>query len=159
MVSIQRRRGLSLVEGLIALVILSVGFVALLSSSSQETRFTGLTRERFLAELSLRQLREAYRGWTQLEYSSFPATEEEFFSVDLYPTLLTDNPLLQDSADPERAEVDRAFREASEKAGIERAVLYREVEAEGQRVGIVTFLVRYPRKEGHATLRYVHIAY
>lgn len=154
------RRGLSLLEGLVALMILSVGFVGLLSTSSGESRFTGMSREHFLAGQALRQLREAFRGQPRLAYQDvFPAAESDYEGNPLYATQINEHPLLLVPDHPELAPVHEAFETALSRAGIERRILYREMDSPEGTIGVVTYLVRFPRGDGVVRIQDVEVVH
>jgi hypothetical protein len=155
-----RRRGFSLVEALVAILILVGGFGAMLSTSVQESKHFSVTRERYLANLALRNLRESFRNRLKSEYLSFPDTVDEFFAVELNQGLLTEDSILGVEPGEVGSEVQIRIQDAMTRAGIEQALAYKEFDTPDGKVGRVTFVVRYPATGGRIVeLRDTFIAY
>ena len=147
------RTGLSLVEALIAILMLSTGFVALLTLSTGESQRVDISRQRLLADQALRQLREALAPALQEELREFPDSLAAFDANPLYQSAIAELPGISIPEDPERAALAQAFEDALEADGVRRAVLYRHSDGPAN-PGLATFLVRYPGPSGELrTLR------
>lgn len=145
-----RRRGLSLVEVLVAVALLAVLIGGILTFSQQETRSVGATEERFVATLLLAELREAFGGRPALYYQlqGFPPRFEDFNA--LHRTFLEQHPATV-PAPPGQVEGPAAtlILQRMQAMQVRRAVLFEPVTlASGAQAGVVTFEVRYRNAAG-----------
>ena len=141
------RAGLSLVEALVALMMLSAGFGALLSLSTGETQRVDLSRQRLLADRALRQLSESLRPALVEELQEFPPTLAAFDGNPLYRSIIAEMPGIATPEDPTRAALAQAFEDALEADGIRRAVLFQPGTGPSD-PGLVTYVVRYQGPDG-----------
>lgn len=143
------RRGMSLVEALVAVAILAVALGGLLTLGRQETQGVGMTEERLMAILALEELRETFghRPRTYYEDQGFP---EDAAS---YPALLTT--LLDDHAatiplPPDRdGPIAQAVARRRAALQMQRLVTFKPFTTpDGVQAGLVRFLVRYKTRQG-----------
>ncbi len=130
-----------MVEAMLAIMMLAVGFIALLSLSNSESQRTDISRQRLLADQALRQLREALGEWTQEELLEFPASLADF--TPLHASRIEELPGIAIPENPERAAIAQAFETALKADTIERVVVFRP-SVSPEEPGFARFIVRYP---------------
>ena len=143
------RRGMSLVEALVAVVILAVALGGMLTLGQQETKGVGMTEERLMAILALEELREAFghRPRTYYEGLGLPADPAGF--SPLLATVIDDHgatvPLPPDRDGP----IAQAVARRRQGLSMQRMVLYQPFTTpDGVEAGMVRFLVRYKTRQG-----------
>lgn len=148
-----RRRGLSLLEALMAGVILMLTVVGILSLVNQQPRAIAFSQDRQVAEMLLEELREAY-GFLPLGTLSNLGFDSSSQGLDdLVETRFEDNPVvtfpdtLEDDAPPGRVALAKQIQRMDAKRGI-----YLDVEDLGSGLSraVLTFRVGWTTPKGQA---------
>lgn len=152
-----RRRGLSLIEVLVAVAILAVSLAAILTLASSENTAGASDRDRLLAAGLLRELEECFAHRPRRYFGSphglaFPETLDQF--GDLHASAILEHPMIT-PANPEEARdgIGRALAGFLATRKARRAILLSAPDGpDGP--GVVTFLVEWESPSGGSrTLR------
>ncbi len=147
-----KRRGLSLVETIVALAILVVAGVGLLVTSQGETKGVIHTKERYTAEILLGELEAAFGGKALEFYQTrgFPPPPQDpslDTFTDLHRSLFLEHPTITGMEPPssfEDSDVSKALRKSMKAMQVKRSIFVEELTG-GQNLtaGLVTFRVSY----------------
>lgn len=137
-----RRRGLSVLEAVVAIAVLAFSVAALIRFSSGESRAISMSEERLTAIMLLGEMQQTLNHRDFAFYSQFPARREQFDG--LLETLVLELPTVFDPRDTtDTSQTAAELRATLGRMKARRYVLFEPIAAPEGGAGVVTYLVTY----------------
>jgi len=142
-----RRRGLSVLETVVAVAVLAFSVAAVMRNTGGESRAVEMSEERLTAIMLLGEIQQTLNHRDYSFYATFPAREEQFDS--LHESLVLELPTVFNPEDTtDTSPFAEHMRKTLQRMKVRRYVLFEPRPSPLGQAGIVTYMVTYETKKG-----------